>query len=396
MLTTGKSEERKVNQVDLGGVARRIKVVFLVPSLSGGGAERATATIASNLDSSIFEPVLLLARDLPRLYQPAPELRVETLGLRSTLRSLLPLVRFLRRERPDVVYAALPHLNIAAALARFAVSPRPQLVVSVHSNQERELSDVRNGRVMQFIMPWVYRSAAATVVVSEGIGEELRPVVRDPARIRVISNPVDVSRIFEQSREDVKHPWFEGGYQVITAVGRLTRAKDFPSLLEAFAEVFRLRPMARLLIIGEGEERADLERKIGDLGIREAVELPGFLANPFAMVGRSACFVSSSSWEGFSMAIVEAMACGAPVVATDCAYGPAQILGQGRWGVLVQPGAPRELAEAVLSVLDDPGRRQRLSKAGLERARDFDTAVILPRLSQILEDVCVSAKAGPG
>jgi glycosyltransferase involved in cell wall biosynthesis len=365
----------------------RTKVAFLIPSLFGGGAERATSMIAAGLDRAFFEPLLVLAQDLPRVYDVPAEIPVVLLGSSSTRRALLPLVRLLRLERPDVLYAALPHLNVAAALACLVVRPRPRLVVSVHNNQERELGGAKNGRVMRRLMPWVYRSADAVIVVSDGIAEELRPVVRDPARLHVIPNPVEITQLEALAAADVTHPWLDGQHEVVTAVGRLTRQKDFPTLLNAFAQVSRLRPMARLLIIGEGEDLADLQRMSQALGVQDAVDFPGFLKNPFAYLSRSSCFVMSSLWEGFGMAIVEAMASGAPVVATDCPYGPSEILERGRWGILVPPGAAADLASAILSVLVDEPLGRRLASAGRERARQFDSSVVIPRVARVLLDV---------
>lgn len=360
----------------------KVRIAFVIPSLSGGGAERATATIAENLDTSIFEPLLVLERRGPQVYMPRSDLRVECLEATSTKAALRPLVGVLRAFRPELVYAALPHLNILAAVACQLTRPRPKLVVSVHNNQERELADVPNGAAMRRIMPWVYRRADAVVVVSDGIAAELAPLVKDTSKVAVVPNPIAVAEVQRLSRAEVSHPWVGGRHAVITAMGRLTPQKGFAVLLRAFAIVHARRPDARLLVLGDGEQRRELEELSRQLGTADAVEFLGVQANPFAWVGQSACFALSSHWEGFGMAIVEAMAVGTPVVSTDCPYGPAEILEGGARGVLVAPGAVDELAAGLLRVLDDAPLREHLGRVGKERAWDFDTATVVPGLGE--------------
>lgn len=360
----------------------KVRIAFVIPTLSGGGAERATATIAENLDTSVFEPLLVLERRGPGVYKPRRDLRIECLEASSTRAALRPLVGVLRAFRPELVYSALPHLNILAAAASQLTRPRPKLVVSVHNNQERELADVPNGAAMRRVMPWVYRRADAVVVVSEGIAAELASLVKDASKLAVVPNPIAVAEVQRLSHAEVSHPWLDGRHAVVTAMGRLTPQKGFAGLLRAFALVHDRRPDARLIVLGDGEQRGELEELSRRLGTADAVEFLGVQANPFAWVERSACFVLSSEWEGFGMAIVEAMAVGTPVVSTDCPYGPAEILEGGARGVLVPPGAVEELAAGVLRILDDPPLREHLSRVGKERAWDFDTATVVPGLSE--------------
>lgn len=360
----------------------KVRIAFVIPTLSGGGAERATATIAENLDTSIFEPLLVLERRGPQVYAPRPDLPTMCLEAASTRAALRPLLRVLRAFRPHVVYSALPHINILAAAACQLTRPRPKLVVSVHNNQERELGDVPDGAAMRPIMPWVYRRADAVVVVSDGIAAELAPLVKDASKLAVVPNPIAVAEVRRLSDAEVSHPWVDGRHAVITAMGRLTAQKGFAVLLRAFASVHDRRPDARLLILGDGEQRRELEELSRQLGTADAVEFLGVQANPFAWVAKSTCFALSSHWEGFGMAIVEAMAVGTPVVSTDCPYGPAEILEGGAHGVLVPPGAVGELAAGLLRVLDDAPLRERLSRAGEARAWDFDTATVVPGLAE--------------
>jgi glycosyltransferase involved in cell wall biosynthesis len=173
-------------------------------------------------------------------------------------------------------------------------------------------------------------------------------------RVEVVYNPVITPAMLAQARQQPDHPWFGAGQPpVILGVGRLTRQKDFPTLIRAFAEVRRRRP-ARLIILGEGEDRPELEALIGELGLADHVALPGFRDNAMAYLAGSALFVLSSAWEGLPTVLIEALAAGARVVSTDCPSGPREILQDGRLGVLVPVGDAPALARAMANALDGP------------------------------------------
>jgi glycosyltransferase involved in cell wall biosynthesis len=213
-----------------------------------------------------------------------------------------------------------------------------------------------------------YLKADCIVAVSEGVADDLVSEVGLPrSAIRVIYNPVVTPELAARAEEPLVHPWLvPGSAPVLLAAGRLSAQKDFPTLLRAFARVRAARP-ARLIILGEGELRAQLEAQAVALGLGEDVQFPGFVENPYAYMRRAGVFVLSSAWEGFGIVLVEAMACGAPVVSTDCPVGPAEILEGGRYGPLVPIGDDGALAHAILSALDCPMDPERLRA----RAGDF-------------------------
>jgi glycosyltransferase involved in cell wall biosynthesis len=191
----------------------------------------------------------------------------------------------------------------------------------------------------------------------------------------VIHNPIVTPQLLEAARAEPDHPWLRTSQPpIILGAGRLTRQKDFPTLVRAFAQ---LAPHtdARLIIIGEGGERAALERLIGALGLDSRVDLPGFVRNPSSFMRRARLFVLSSAWEGFGNVLVEAMAVGTPVVSTDCPSGPREILADGAFGALVPPADPQALARAMLGALEqlaDPDALRR-------RAADFDVEIAARR-----------------
>jgi glycosyltransferase involved in cell wall biosynthesis len=248
---------------------------------------------------------------------------------------------------------------VIALLARAAAGGDTRVVVSEHSHCSMSLrnAESRRGRMMGRFMRWTYPRADGVVAVSAGVADDLAQAIDLPrARIAVVYNPVVTPAVLEQSLAELRDPWFAAGEPpVILGVGRLTVPKDFPTLIRAFARLRRTRP-ARLLILGEGELRAELEALAGELGLTDEVRLPGFADNPFAYMRRSDLFVLSSTWEGFGNVLVEAMACGTPVVSTDCPSGPAEILEHGKWGRLVPVSDVEALADAMLATLDAPTR----------------------------------------
>jgi glycosyltransferase involved in cell wall biosynthesis len=214
----------------------------------------------------------------------------------------------------------------------------------------------------------IYPFVDGIICVSHGVADDLVQTagVR-PNSLNVVYNPIVTTELIHQADSPVGHPWLQAGQPpVILGAGRLTRQKDFATLIHAVSRVIRERH-CRLLIIGEGHDRLMLQQLIRQLHLEKAVDLPGFVDNPFAYMKRSQVFVLSSAWEGFGNVLVEAMAVGTPVVATDCPSGPREILDNGRFGPLVPPGQPHRLAEAIVAMLNSP------TDAGLlqTRAADF-------------------------
>lgn len=331
------------------------KVAIYLPSLGGGGAERITIILANALVRAGHDVDLVVADARgPYLGDVAEAIRLVDLRRRRVASSLPALVGYLRRARPDVLLSGMGHANLIAILARRLAGSTARLVVTEHNSILRGL-DTPKGRAIKWLMRRLYRSADAIVCVSRGIEDELRDLLGLPAeKLSTIYNPVDVDGIRARAAHRPEHPWFAAGQPpVIIGVGRLTAQKDFATLLNAFAQV-RAHRAARLVILGEGEERAALLRQAAALHIAADVEMPGFQDNPYAWMAASAMYVMSSAWEGLPGVLLEAMACGIPVVSTDCRTGPDEILERGRWGRLVPVGDAAALARAIAATLDDP------------------------------------------
>jgi glycosyltransferase involved in cell wall biosynthesis len=330
-------------------------IAFFLPSLAAGGAERVTLNLAQGIiERGLPVDLVLATADGPFSDQLPPSVRVVNLGTGRVLRSLLPLIRYLRRERPRVLFSQMDHANIVALWAGRLAGQNTPVIVTVHNTMSQ--ANKGGGNVwwpplLRTFYPW----AAAVVAVSRGVADDLARTAGLPRHtVDVVYNPVIMPGTMAPATRAPDHPWFAPGQPpVIVGVGRLTRQKDFPNLIRAFARVRQTRP-AHLIILGEGEERSALDALIAQLGLTHDVALPGYRENATAYIAASAVFVLSSAWEGLPTVLIEALAVGARVISTDCPSGPREILQDGRLGTLVEVGNVTALANAIIDALDRP------------------------------------------
>jgi glycosyltransferase involved in cell wall biosynthesis len=334
-------------------------IAFFLPSLGGGGAERVIINLAQGIaERGLRVDLVLAAAEGAFLEQLSTSVRLVDLHSPRVLRSLVPLARYLRRERPKVLVSSMNYANLIAIWAAKLARRGTPVVVTVHST----LSQSNRLQGGPYVGPWryllrtFYPWATSVVTVSRGAADDFVRVLGLPRDlVEVVYNPVITPAVLAAAREAPDHPWFAPGQPpVILGVGRLTRAKDFPTLIRAFAEVRRQRA-ARLIILGEGEDRPALAALAQELRVADDVALPGFQENALAYMAGSALFVLSSAWEGLPTVLIEALAAGTRVVATDCPSGPREILQDGRLGALVPVGDPAALARAMLDALEQPG-----------------------------------------
>lgn len=331
-----------------------MRVALFLPNLGGGGAERVFALLAEGLAARGIDTEVVLAHaEGANLAAVRAAVPVVDLGARGTRDSLLPLARYLRRRRPDVLVAALAHANVVAVWARWLARVPTAVVVTQHLSVP-EIHASFTARLWSGLRARFYPWADAIVAVSQDTAVDLARDLRVPrSRIDVILNPVIRPDMAARGGVALEHPWFAAGQPpVIVGIGRLEPQKDFPTLIHAFSRVRRGRP-ARLLILGEGQERHALEALVTELGIADDVTLPGFVENPYAYLSRAGVFVLSSIYEGLPTVLIEALALGTPVVSTDCRTGPREILEEGRLGRLVPIRDPDSLAAAIVQTLDD-------------------------------------------
>lgn len=335
------------------------RIAIFLPSLNGGGAERVMVTLANAFAQRGYAVDLVLAAAQgPYLKDVSPDVCVVDLKAGRVIKALLPLARYLRQERPVAMLVAMTHANIVALLARMLARAPTRLVLSERStiSVEYECAQGLAARIIYTLVRRLYTRADGIVAVSQAAATDLVRFAALPSRaVEVIYNPFELERIQTRAAETIVHPWFEPGQPpVVLAIGRLNEAKDYPTLIRAFDQLRAARPL-RLLILGEGELRATLEALVAEFGLTtDDVQMPGFVANPFAYLARCGVFVLSSRYEGLPGALIEAMACGAPVVSTDCPSGPHEILDGGRWGALVPVGDAEALARALDTALSVP------------------------------------------
>ena len=333
--------------------------------LRGGGAERMMVNLASGLIQQNIEVDLLLARAYGPYLADVPE-SVQLRELSPTggvLRALPSLIRYLNEEQPQLLLTTLHHASVIALLAcKLSRARTPVFIREANTPSKRSSSLLKTKDwASDELVRLLYHGADGIIAVSEGVAGDLRKHFRLPAnKVTVLYNPVVTDDLYDLARVEPQHPWFEQGQPpVILAVGRLHVQKDFPTLIRAFARIREEREL-KLVILGEGELRPDLEELVERLGLEGDVDLPGFVENPFGFMYRSALFVLSSKWEGLPGALIQAMACGCPIVATDCPSGPAEVLDDGRYGALVPVGDDFEMAAAMRRALDDPRNSEQL------------------------------------
>jgi len=356
------------------------KIAIFVPSLDGGGAERVMATLANSFAARRYSVDLVLASATGHFLEAvSDDVRVVDLRADRVIKALLPLASYLRNERPLVMLSAMGHANVISLLARKLTRVHVPIVVSERGliSGEREMAKSVTSLLCFWLIPIVYPWADAICAVSKAAAHDLARFISLPlCRVQTIYNPFDLKLITARSLESFEHPWFSTGQPpVILAVGRLNEAKDFSMLLRAFAKL-REHRLARLVILGEGQMRSKLEALVVRLGFdNDTVQLPGFVPNPYPWMAKCSLFTLSSRREGLPGVLVEAMACGAPIVSTDCLSGPSEILEGGLWGRLVPVGDVEALAHAMAETLDmsskdRPNVRRRAADFDLDRAVD--------------------------
>jgi glycosyltransferase involved in cell wall biosynthesis len=333
-------------------------IALFLPHLGGGGAERVMALLAAGFAGlGLRVDLVLVKAEGTYLSQIPPEVRLIDLHAANEYTSLPGLVRYLRRERPQVLCSTLDLASLIALIARRIARVSTRAVVRVANTVSMRKRSFLKKKLERLLLSWIYPWADNIIAVSEGVRMDLAEYTGiSPERIVTIYNPVITPGIVVQAQENPAHPWFASqNIPVILGVGRLAEAKDFPTLLRAFAILLEKRA-ANLVILGEGDQRSKLERLAQELGIAANIYLHGFTANPFAYMSRAAVFALTSLWEGLPGVLIQAMACGCPVVSTDCPSGPSEILAEGKYGHLVPVGDVEKLAEALEQVLDGDKR----------------------------------------
>lgn len=381
---------------------RRRRIVFVINSLSTGGAERVLMTVMANAPSDAWDLHLVLLDTLEEHRVPPKGVTVHRLDAACKVGpSIRQLHRKLKELQPHLVVSFLVRANIAAVISakRLGVP----VVISERAQLSTHLEGKRGGwRATASKVPprLIYPQADHIIAVSEGVREDLIERFGVKARrVTSIPNPYDVDRIQQDGHQASEIPLPQ---RFMVSVGRLVESKGFADLIDAYAMA---RPAMPLVILGEGPERDALATRAETLGMQDRIQFGGYVRNPFAVVSRADLFVSASHCEGFPNALAEAMALGVPVVATDCPSGPAELLDEvaatgtrdvyaARHGLMTPVGKPAILAKALEQMSDELMRREYARRAR-SRIADFGVARITERYWAVFEQACNRTRGLP-
>jgi len=348
------------------------RVTFLIESLSIGGAERVVCNLANEFDKNGWSVDVIVTSDGGPMEKDLRK-TVDIIKLSSTrtLASFPYMVRYIQKNRPKALISNLTHINVIAALAVRISRVETSLAVVEHNVLSDRIKQISGNKELLTakIARYVYPYADAIIAVSDGTADDIAQVTGiDRSAISTVYNPIVSDDLVKQANEPVSHPWFSENIPIILGVGQLSEQKNFSLLIRAFDSVIQKRN-ARLIIIGEGDDVDKLKLLASELCIDNYVDFLGYVDNPYKYMHHADVFVLSSSWEGFGNVIVEALACGTPVVSTDCESGPAEILENGKWGKLTPVGDAKKMAASIIETLSESTDEDRLR----QRATDFST-----------------------
>lgn len=355
-------------------------IALVLPDLRPGGAERLTIDLARSFRDRGAKVDLVLLKERGEFLAMVPKgVRIVELDVERLRSAVVPLRRYMAREKPDAVLAAMWPLTSLAVLAATALPQRPRVVVSDHCPLDWQYgSNWKSRLALRASIRLAYPSADAIVAVSRGLASELAASAKLPFnRATTIYNPIPPPLRSERARVD----WGPASGARILSVGSLKPVKNFPLLLRAFAPLAHAGE-AVLAIVGTGPVEAELRTLAAELGLGERLRLPGYSATPGDWYGTADVFALTSDYEGFGNVLVEALHHGLPVVSTDCPYGPSEILERGRWGKLVATGDEAALTaalrEAAARAVDRKELRERASFFSVERAADKYWSLLCP------------------
>lgn len=374
-----------------------MRIAFLIRSLTGGGAERVCVLLANGLAAKGHEVTVVTVKpESEDAYTLAPQ--VQRVVLNASLDTprrqesvlgknwgLLTAIRQTTKNlAPQVVVSFVHMVNIRVVLALlWAGVP---VIVTEHNDSKHSTLHAFWRLTRRLVYPW----ASHLVSVSEGVDEDFAWMA--PTRRSVIYNPVLIPG--PSTRPDAG-PRADEGPLWLLAMGRLVPQKGFDLLIQAFGQLAEDHPRWHLRILGEGEERANLEAQIRRAGLEERVSLPGFVSDPDILLGSGDLFVVSSRWEGFCLALAEAMAAGLPAVSFDCPSGPSELITHEHDGLLVEPENVEALTEALDQMMTDSALRETFGARARQSVARFSVERIVAQWELLLGEMAANATPAP-
>lgn len=361
-------------------------VVLFLPSLGGGGAEHFMVRLANGLAERGVKVNLLVANAVgPNLTRVSSAVNIVDFKCQRIYKVLPKLINFLRKNEYKVFLSTLDHANIIAIIAHIFLNKKIKLFIRQATVLKlgKQHRNSFKSRIVIWLLTRLSRRTNSVIVTSKVMKIEfLHESKISHDKVIIIPNPVELKEVKLLSKEPIIHPWFlKNQLPIVIAVGRLESVKGFDKLILAFSKLLKKTP-ARLVILGEGSLREQLEKKISDLGIDDHVWMPGFVDNIYPYLSSSKIFALTSQYEGFPNGMLEAMACGANIVAFNCPGGVSEILENGRWGCLVPQGDVIGLSQFMFSTLRDLSENKELPDVIL-RAHDFSIDIIIDKYMKI-------------
>lgn len=372
-----------------GPECMKSKLLFVIPSLINGGTQQVLVQLANSLDKNRYDILIVLFENIQDYKELDPAIDIVCLN-KKNIWDIFSLIVKLRKIminfKPGVVMSFSHYANIVAALPILLLKKEFKFIVCEHGYPTKYLPDVGLVHLRKCLMNYSYAKADIIIAVSKGIKEVLEKAFKvQSGKIVVIHNPISIDEIESKSQKEADHPYFkDSSMRVIITAGRLAKEKRYDMLLKAFAILRKRRENTRLIILGKGVMQEGLEELALKLGIEKYVDFVGFQPNPFAWISKADIFVLSSDHEGFPMVLLEAMACGTPVISTDCTSGPAEIITSGKDGILVPPADEEAMAEAMLGLLSDEEKRKNYSEAAKRRVQEFGVDRIIRQYCELL------------
>ena len=356
----------------------RLKILFIAPHLDGGGSERVLINLLNNIDRDLIESELLVFEKSGSLMkQLNDDIRLVSNKVRRPRYAVFEISKMIKENRYNVVFVMKLYMFIIVYLAvklsgkRIPIVYREVTYVSTEICRNSDGLDIHKLYNNCHVYRFLYRHMSKIVVPSAEMMKDLCSTFRVPKEKTVtIHNPVDMAEIEKSCRDVVEHPWFSEAIPVIISAGRLVGQKNFEMLIIAFSMMLDKGYKGRLIILGKGEKRSELESLIEKLGVCNEVLLMGHERNPFKYIVKSSIFVLPSLWEGFPNVLLEAMACGTAVISTDCLSGPKEIIDNHENGLLIASNNAVQLCDAMIRLLDDEILRKRLGEAGRNKVRE--------------------------
>ncbi|NHC35708.1 glycosyltransferase [Scytonema millei] len=353
------------------------KVAILTHDIGGGAFTSLGTALSRGFQELGIDCEFVVLKATQAEKDQYPDINIVTLNTRRTAFSLLPTIRYLKQSKPDVIFPMPWYFNVTAIWARYLSGIDSKIIIGEHNIISLETGiehqDKLHLQSLPTLMRYTYPYGDGLIAVSQDTIADLVETIKVPPRIpmRVIFNPIDLDRVQQLAKKPTDHPWFlDSETPTIVTVARLAKQKQLDVLLRAFARVVKIQP-ARLLILGEGPLRSQLETLCYELQIEDCVAMPGYDRNPYRYMSACDVFVLASAWEGCPIALQEAMACGAAVVVNDAPGGSKDLIEYGKHGMMVAAGDPEALATGILQILSNPSLKQHYQTQARKRARDF-------------------------